>query len=420
MPVTADPNLKPQNRLSQRTRWWLHLAILSIPILVSVAAVAAGQHPKLPQTLPKLAWFIDKEFALWGGTFWAAFKLSGITASRLRVDNRNPLRLIGFGFLWFIAIRIVSALILWIAFKWIDHQWLWSSEEKLASAVNAQTIAQHPLFCLFAFGLCSLIAGSTEELWRSGMLAGLEELFPFLKKKTSGALICILIISIPFASAHLYLGWVGIANALLLGLFFGLILVYRHSYWEAAIAHALTDILAFSLIIFMASHASSRDTMVLYSASHGDLPQLKHWVALGGNVNTVSKSGDNWTGLTALEYAAGEPAPDIVQFLLEKGADPDLSDNLGKTPLIAAVEQNRVENIKLLLAHGANLNWQTKKGLTALWIATEYDRIDAARLLLDSGANPHLTDLDGLTPLAVATKLGYADMIKMLKEKEAR
>lgn len=64
-------------------------------------------------------------------------------------------------------------------------------------------------------------------------------------------------------------------------------------------------------------------------------------------VNTMS-------GKTALHFAAAEMHPRIIELLLEKGADPNVRDVEGGTPLSEAALWGRLENVEILLNHGAN------------------------------------------------------------------
>ena len=79
----------------------------------------------------------------------------------------------------------------------------------------------------------------------------------------------------------------------------------------------------------------------------------------------------------------------VVQFLLEKGAEVDRADNEGRTPLWAAsqvcfffssffqlnsqpwlMNQNgHLEIVELLFAKGANIDQVNRLGQTPLWIA---------------------------------------------------
>ncbi|GAW20355.1 hypothetical protein ANO14919_098600 [Xylariales sp. No.14919] len=62
------------------------------------------------------------------------------------------------------------------------------------------------------------------------------------------------------------------------------------------------------------------------------------------------------TGNTALHYAACESNPEMNRLLLQKGADPNLLNFEGRTPLAEAALWGRLENVKILLENGANKN----------------------------------------------------------------
>jgi len=182
----------------------------------------------------------------------------------------------------------------------------------------------------------------------------------------------------------------------------------------------LFDAVAFGVVILTVVNVHYYGSRVVYAAAQDDLPKLTHWVAMGGDVNSTFDAKD-WKNITALKCAAGRPNhADVVRYLLESGANPNLADSHGQTPLISAAEQNQLENIKLLVAHGAALNGQDNRGFTALRAAAEYDRVDIARVLIDSGADVNIRDNEGLSPLGAATKYGYSDLKNLLQQKGAK
>eukprot|EP01102_Stenamoeba_stenopodia_P000887 TRINITY_DN10823_c0_g1_i1.p1 TRINITY_DN10823_c0_g1~~TRINITY_DN10823_c0_g1_i1.p1 ORF type:complete len:819 (+),score=159.51 TRINITY_DN10823_c0_g1_i1:265-2721(+) len=81
-------------------------------------------------------------------------------------------------------------------------------------------------------------------------------------------------------------------------------------------------------------------------------------VARGGSVNHQTDFGE-----TVLHYCAyGKGSKDVVRFLLKKGADPNLRDRKGASPLHIAVMQQRIPMVKILLRYGADRNLRSDWG----------------------------------------------------------
>ena len=99
---------------------------------------------------------------------------------------------------------------------------------------------------------------------------------------------------------------------------------------------------------------------------------------------------------------------DIVRFLLERGADPNMSDNerLDSRPLMVAQDERAID---LLVAYGADVDYATRPrgrngepvdgGRTALMIHAVRPRTDCVRALLRHGASFSLPDDHGQTVL---------------------
>jgi ankyrin repeat protein len=130
---------------------------------------------------------------------------------------------------------------------------------------------------------------------------------------------------------------------------------------------------------------------------------------------------DQW-GQTALHYATDDQWVEAVALLLSHGADANIRDNDGHTPLFDAVgsstygkcrfpapvdttrEQKGKEILNLLLKHNADVNLQDKDGMTVLHIiVTKLDtnmfNNDMFEAILNAGANIHIKDKEGYTPL---------------------
>ena len=100
----------------------------------------------------------------------------------------------------------------------------------------------------------------------------------------------------------------------------------------------------------------------------------------------------NGAGKTALNIAIARRDENWTHFLLGKGADWNLADKSGDTPLITAARVGFVEAVELLLGLGAKVDAANRMGETPLIIAVQQRQLPIVKLLLDKGANPDKTD----------------------------
>jgi uncharacterized protein len=142
------------------------------------------------------------------------------------------------------------------------------------------------------------------------------------------------------------------------------------------------------------------ETALMFAARVGDLASAKLLVAAGANVNDA----DAW-GVSATTLAAHSGFRDLVEFLLEKGADPNAAPN-GFTALDEAIMWRDQEMVKALVEHRADPNaplqtWTPTRrsstdyhfepslvGATPFWLAARFLEPDVMRLLAEHGADP--------------------------------
>jgi ankyrin repeat protein len=160
------------------------------------------------------------------------------------------------------------------------------------------------------------------------------------------------------------------------------------------------------------------DKAVRSAAGKGELTMMKQ--LLGTKTAEVVK-GQRFA--TLISWAAKWDRYLIVQFLLEKGADPNVVDESGETPLMTALEdysssgreaETRTKLASLLISKGADVNARDSRGDTPLLRAITWDNPMAVRLLLDKKANPNLADDEGNLPLVKAVKKGEVAMTTAL------
>ncbi|MDF3047437.1 MAG: serine/threonine-protein phosphatase 6 regulatory ankyrin repeat subunit A-like [Candidatus Midichloriaceae bacterium] len=157
---------------------------------------------------------------------------------------------------------------------------------------------------------------------------------------------------------------------------------------------------------------------LIQAVHHCDIELTKFLLEAGANPNIQikqSKYADQHRGKTdggvsaltwALKYDTEhdtEQKDEIVKLLFEKGADPNLSDAYGRTPLHFAAEGDNTKAIDLLLQHQANLNVADYIGKLPLHFATKGGSKNAIKLLLQYQADIDVKDKKGKTPLCLST-----------------
>ncbi|XP_072409775.1 B-cell lymphoma 3 protein [Chiloscyllium punctatum] len=121
----------------------------------------------------------------------------------------------------------------------------------------------------------------------------------------------------------------------------------------------------------------------------------------------------NYQGYTPLHVSVNSYQKEIVEFLLEQGADIDAVDiKSGKTPLVHAVENNCIDMVRLLLQHGANVNLQTYSGNTALHCSSGRGFLEVVKVLLKNGADSSIKNCHNDTSLMVAKNKKVIDILR--------
>ncbi|MBA3669179.1 MAG: ankyrin repeat domain-containing protein [Sphingomonas sp.] len=104
----------------------------------------------------------------------------------------------------------------------------------------------------------------------------------------------------------------------------------------------------------------------------------------------INARGDD--GNTALIVALARRDEEWTEFLLGKGADPNLSGRGGDTPLIAAARAGYFDGVGWLLQLGAKVDTTNRSGETALILAVQQRQPMIVKVLLNAGADPDRTD----------------------------
>ena len=96
----------------------------------------------------------------------------------------------------------------------------------------------------------------------------------------------------------------------------------------------------------------------------------------------ASAESHNWTPLFFAVASGPNGHPELVSILVKKGADVNVRDTLGRTPLHYASELGQDDNLEMLLNHGADPNvtdTETKK--SPLLLAIENGQFNSVQTL---------------------------------------
>ncbi|PCD04518.1 hypothetical protein COC42_09735 [Sphingomonas spermidinifaciens] len=114
---------------------------------------------------------------------------------------------------------------------------------------------------------------------------------------------------------------------------------------------------------------------------------------LGAPGQTIINTRDRVSGEGALHIVTKRSDSVYLRFLLQKGANPDIGDARGETPLLIAVGNGFDEGVDILTRYNANIDAANSSGETPLIRAVQMRRFELVRKLLGAGADPDKTDI---------------------------
>lgn len=110
------------------------------------------------------------------------------------------------------------------------------------------------------------------------------------------------------------------------------------------------------------------------------LPLMKKMIAKGANIYAADKSGAG-----VIHHAVSRLYPLAVEMLIVRGADVDMQNSSGVTPLMMTIQSGDPykchEIASILLRHGVDINLRTAGGKSVIDLAIEYGRHDILQII---------------------------------------
>ncbi|XP_060087898.1 KN motif and ankyrin repeat domain-containing protein 4 isoform X2 [Heteronotia binoei] len=159
------------------------------------------------------------------------------------------------------------------------------------------------------------------------------------------------------------------------------------------------------------------NTALHYSVSHSNFRIVKLLLETGVcDVDHQNKAGYTAVMITPLASAETDEEMEVVTKLLKEGNVNIRASQGGQTALILGVSHDREDMVKALLSCGADVNLQDDSGLSPLMVACQYGNVEIVKLLLfHPSCNIELTDKAGNSALSIALKSAHIEIAEFLQ-----
>ena len=168
-------------------------------------------------------------------------------------------------------------------------------------------------------------------------------------------------------------------------------------------------------------------TPFLLASEICDLDIIEACVEAGADLDFAPSGPDadnlNITGQTALFMATLKDRVDVVKFLINKGAQVNVQNRYGVSPLLLCAESGNQDLVQALVEAGADVNITPHgelaeenflAGQTPLFGAAKKGHLDICEYLIRNGADVNAVTMTGATPLYTATEEGHLEVVELL------
>ena len=152
---------------------------------------------------------------------------------------------------------------------------------------------------------------------------------------------------------------------------------------------------------------SKGDPLLLVAVTLGNMEAVRQIVAAGADVNKTNAFTKDTALLRALYYTNNS---EIAQLLVHSGAEINVVNNYGHSPMFLALEKQRGDLVDLFLSSGVS------EGLNSdyLFRACAKQNYMGVLAMLKGGVDPNVSNEKGNTPLIISSSLGDLPSVRDL------
>ena len=150
-----------------------------------------------------------------------------------------------------------------------------------------------------------------------------------------------------------------------------------------AVFTAVVSIIVMGIMVVLTACTENGYEGLVQATKKGDIETVKRLLDSGASANTV----DNKHHASLLMWAAHEGHTDMIELLIESGADINANAPNGETALWFAAQKGQLEALKMLVHYNADINVTGWEGATALEVARKNGHQKIVDYLTDAGAD---------------------------------
>ncbi|HOB85145.1 MAG TPA: ankyrin repeat domain-containing protein [Bacteroidales bacterium] len=156
-------------------------------------------------------------------------------------------------------------------------------------------------------------------------------------------------------------------------------------------------------------YSGSLEYNLTIASAMGYTTEIERLVKEGAEIDV-----ENAEGATPLYFAIINGKTDAVKTLIRLGADVNKVSFRGETPLVLSILIKNINIAEALVRGGADINYQNKSLVTPIHYASAYGLYEFVDMLLYYDADIDIKDAEGTTPLMAAIWAGYPDIAGLL------